>query len=227
MSLLRRALRYREEFLENQRNIKSGLLNKTLDYLGFKRIKKLSESDKETTNKFNETEINTIKYFNTINQISKEIHQLQIDQDASKNFHNIILKHFNFTKSILFVYSPIKEKFVFWQGSNINNDIKDKLSFDLKFGGIYKKIIEESSLLILPAEDNFNTFQNILNDSDIDFQLFIPFIFSGRVIGIFLGLKLDNNIPNKTLIDSLEIIGRLNGSLLYNIYLQSDEIDKN
>jgi len=74
----------------------------------------------------------------------------------------------------------------------------------------------------LPNNPYFENIEKLLSSNDknnSDFQLWVPFIFSARIIGILLSLQLyDRSTPTADLIESLEIIGRLNGALLYNLF---------
>ena len=164
------------------------------------------------------------KYYDIINNISKDMSTLILDDFAYKKFNSIISDNFNFSKSALLIYNPPKQKFIYWHSKNLKEETVDKLSFDLNYNNIYKAMAKEKSYLIKKTDKNYNPIEQILSNQDVeetDFQLWIPFIFSSRIIGVFLGLKLENNeIPSTNLVEALEIIGRLNGPLLYNLFQQ-------
>ena len=224
MGLLRKALIYREKYLKEHGLLQgSGLLSKTLKYLGFKKSKK-------SINLNNDNEItDNLKYYNILNYLSKDMLKISFGKNSKKELNDIISKHYNFKKNIFFIYSPIKQKFTYWTGKNIIDKSTEELSFDLKFGNIFKKIIKNNSLLITRKDKDFSILSDILSVKDRDdcsFLLFVPFIFFGHIIGIFTGLKMsDNSTPDNNLINSLELLGRFNGALLYNIY-QQENIDK-
>jgi hypothetical protein len=190
------------------------------DFVESASTENISKNDKISINIINDEE----NYYDIINNISKDMSTLILDQSAYKKFNSIISDHFKFSKSALFIYFPPKQKFIYWYGKNIDNESKDKLSFDLLYNNIYVNLAKEKSFLIEKNNKLFDNLNNILSTEDLlnsDFQLWIPFIFSARIIGVFLGLKLDDNsIPTKELINAVEIIGRLNGPLLYNLYQQ-------
>lgn len=161
-------------------------------------------------------------YLEILSVVSKEMSALEIDLDSYDNFLSIISKEFGFSKSALLIFSPPVKKFVFLRSQNLDEQSEQKLSFDLEFSNIYKTLAKEKSYLILPENNNFDIIANMLSEndkSDTEFQLYIPFIFSARIIGVFLGLKtVSGNIPDSERIKSLEILGRFNGPLLYNLF---------
>ena len=139
MSLLEKAFRYRQKFL-NAHSIGSckGLLNRAFEYLRSKIGKKKSPFDIKKANDISLTQenktftktnepINTIDilseqsaidqesiYHQTIIDISKEMSTFSIDKKAYIKFNNIIAQNFNFTKNALLIYSPHENKFIFW-----------------------------------------------------------------------------------------------------------------
>jgi len=161
-------------------------------------------------------------YLEILNVASKETSALEIDSNSYDNFLSIISKEFGFSKSALLIFSPPVKKFILLRSQSLDEHSEQKLSFDLEFSNIYKTLAKEKSYLILPENTNFSIINDLLsvNDkSDAEFQLYIPFIFSARIIGVFLGLKMDSgNIPDSDCIKSLEIFGRFNGPLLYNLF---------
>ncbi|HQJ05739.1 MAG TPA: hypothetical protein PLI57_05115, partial [Spirochaetota bacterium] len=163
-----------------------------------------------------------VDYLEILNAASKETATLEIDSDSYDNFLSIISEKFGFSKSALLIFSPPVKKFVFLSGQNIDEQSKQKLSFDLEFNNIYKTLAKEKSYLILPEHNNFDIINDLLSDndkSDSEFQLYAPFIFSARIIGVFLGFKMiSDNIPDSECIKSLAIFGRFNGPLLYNLF---------
>ena len=253
MSLLEKAFRYRQKFL-NAHSIGSckGLLNRAFEYLRSKIGKKKSPFDIKKANDISLTQenktftktnepINTIDilseqsaidqesiYHQTIIDISKEMSTFSIDKKAYIKFNNIIAQNFNFTKNALLIYSPHENKFIFWDGTNIDQESTKKLSIDLEYKDIYKRMVKENYFIIHKDDKNFLNLEEIISKNDFndtDFQLYIPFIFSDHVVGIFLGLKMKNSeIPNKKLINSMEIIGKLNGALLYSIFQRENMI---
>jgi hypothetical protein len=227
MGLLKKALKYREEYLKKLTG--GSLLNRTLEYLGFRKQSGFDERDSEYLKQLAEKSMlfeKPLKYYDIINNISIEAAKINLNKNACKKFTDLIIKNYNFSKAIMFIFSPRKNKFSYWSGKNIKENSLDKISFDLKFCNIYKKIVKENHYLLTQENEEFFEFGNILSDKDIeesDFELFIPFIFSGRVIGIFVGLKLANNeLPDEDMINSLEIVGRFNGALMYNIFHQEN-----
>jgi hypothetical protein len=163
-------------------------------------------------------------YFDIINNISKDMSTLIVDDIAYKKFNEIISNNFNFIKSALLIYFPPKQKFILWHGKNIDEETASKLSFDLEFNNIYRNLSKEKSYLIKKENDEFMNFSSLFSQYDFNesnFLVWIPFIFSARIIGIFLGMKLnEHKYPSNEMIGSMEIIGRLNGPLLYNLYQQ-------
>lgn len=160
-------------------------------------------------------------YYNLINKVSKELAKLVISVDSYKDFLQIISNNFNISKCALLIFSPKQQKFVCWHVKDLDSESFEKLTFDLNFSTIYKNIAKEKSYLILSNNSEFENIGELLSRYDknnSDFQLWVPFIFSARIIGILLLLQMyDRNIPSLDFMEALEIIGRLNGSLLYNL----------
>lgn len=242
MSLLVKALKYREKYLK-EHIIGSclGLLKKVLLYINYKKnshkletpikkdkitntnveIKKIKTPDKNKPNKPSD-------YSDIIDHISNELSQLSAS--TTLTYESIIKKissNFHFIKSALLTYSPLKDKFIFKSGINIDKETESKLSFDIKFNDIFKKMIKDNSYVLYPDNLFYYNLKSIYSKNDfenIDFQLFIPFIFLGHVVGIFIGLKLEEKINlTKEIITSLEKIGLLNGNLLYKIIQNNNE----
>ncbi|HOJ64683.1 MAG TPA: hypothetical protein PLE45_09715 [Spirochaetota bacterium] len=161
-------------------------------------------------------------YYNILKKVSKDFATLVINTESYKDFLKIISDNFNISKSALLIYSPQQQRFICWHSKNIDSESVNKLNFDLNFGNIYKNIAKEKAYLILPNNPYFENIEKLLSSNDknnSDFQLWVPFIFSARIIGILLSLQLyDRSTPTADLIESLEIIGRLNGALLYNLF---------
>ncbi len=246
MSLLVRALKYRERFLkEHIFGSCLGLLKKVLMYVKLKKNKRKldtptitdKKSDKEiktdlkikvekTPNK-NKSAI-TLDYSDIVDHISGEISQFSASNNLTfDNINNIISKNFQFIKSALLTYSPLKDKFILKSSINLNDQTRSKLTFDIKYNDIFKRMIKDNSYILYPDNLLFYNLKDIYSKKDfenIDFQLFIPFIFLGHVVGIFIGLKLDENISlTKETISGLEKIGILNGNLLYKIIQSNNE----
>ncbi|MBN2544558.1 MAG: hypothetical protein JXB50_02095 [Spirochaetes bacterium] len=162
-------------------------------------------------------------YFDVLNNIADELSQISLKNNPSKRLIKTISNNFRFKKDILLIYNFDKEKFIYWQGNNIDFETINKMKFDLKFNNIYNEIVE-NKFLYINKNENRDVFSELLSNEDnkhSDFLLFIPFTFSGHIIGIYSVLKLYNNSqPEDDLIQALMTVGRLNGSLLYNIYQQ-------
>lgn len=238
MSLLKKALEYRKDFLKKSNSIKINpnlsLLKKALSYLqsevNIENNESIIDSDyqkKEDSNslileldKENNTENNN-KYFDLINKVADELSALSIERDTGDTFFSILKNNFYFEKAIILLYSLEKEKFVYWRGSNISEETKNKIAFDLEYRGIYKQLVINKSLL-LTKEKNLDIFSELLSSDDINLSDFIflsPFVFSGHVIGILVLLSLSNDfVLSQDYCEAIRIIGRLNGALLYNIY---------
>jgi hypothetical protein len=242
MSLLVKALKYREKYLK-EHIIGSclGLLKKVLLYVNHKKnksnlkipvkkekivntnleAKKIKAQDKNKQSVI-------IDFSDTIDQVSKELSQLSASSRLSyENLLNIISSNFHFIKSALLTYSPIKDKFIYKNGKNIDNETERKLSFDIKYNDIFKRMIKDNSYVLYPDNLLFYNLKEIYSKKDyenIDFQAFIPFIFLGHVVGIFIGLKLEEKMNlTKEIVASLEKIGLLNGNLLYKIIQNNNE----
>lgn len=187
------------------------------------KIELIDEDDK--LNKFS-------NYFDVLNKIADELSSVSLKNDPSERLIRILSNNFKFKKDILLIYNFDEEKFVYWRGNNISTGTFQKMKFDLKYKNIYEEIIE-NKFLYLKKSDDQEIFSDLLSDEEIrnsDFLLFIPFTFSGHIIGIYTVLKLfDNRQPEDDLIQALITVGRLNGSLLYNIYQQEKlkKINKN
>lgn len=248
MSFLEKALAYRQQYLQTHPGSSVGLLKKALKYLELKdegvidskedielnidlgpdvdtSIKEETHLEKSDIEEVVKVEDKTFEYFEIIDKIANEVSTLPLTEDAHIKLNDIIANNFNLTKSALLIYSPEDQKFIYWSGTNISEDSAKKLSFDLEYNEIYKYMIKEKYYLIQKDDINFLKAENILSSDDVktsNFQLYIPFVFSGHVIGIYLILDTyDNSVPDEALITSLEIIGRLNGPLLYNIFQQT------
>lgn len=213
-----------EEVIENLEQLEEIESNNNI----IENIKKENINEVTKNKFFDEEYISSDKYFkkkyfyNILNKISKNFATLVVNSESYKDFLKIIVDNFNISKSALLIYSPQKQKFVCWYSQNIDRESIEKLNFDLEFGNIYKNIAKEKSYFILPNSHNFQNLESLLSANDknnSDFQLWVPFIFSARIIGILLSLQLyDRNIPEPEFIEALEIIGRLNGPLLYNLF---------
>ena len=202
---------------DEQPNIESDEMSDSND-----QIEKSTDKSKEE--KFSILNEIVENYYDKINNISKEMSVLILDNETYNKFNSIISSNFNFTKSALLVYSPPDQKFILRSSNGLDHSTCQTLNIDLTFNNIYKTMAKEKFLFIKNEPDSLSSLDKIISQKDIDesnFQLWIPFIFSGRIIGVFLGLKLETNrMPSNFLIEALGIIGRLNGPLLYNIYQQ-------
>ncbi|MCG8568919.1 MAG: hypothetical protein MJB14_02150 [Spirochaetes bacterium] len=243
MGLLLKALKYRDNFVKKPK----GLLQKALAYLESKNAAVLPPtSSRELISEVErqvEKEALTIQaipkkdivtspveyqpedyYINLLNQLSKELSTFVIDEQAYSQFNSILSRYFKLAKTAILVYSPLKNQFVYWNGINIDKETTNKLEISLDFSNIFKTISKEKSYFVRNTDSEFEYIKNILSEKDYqetDFQLWVPFIFSARIIGIFLILKkADQSIPDQQMIHYLEMLCRLNGPLLYNLYQQ-------
>jgi hypothetical protein len=232
MSLLVKALRYRKKFLkEHKIGSCMGLLKRVILYL--KSINKKNnffetfvESQKIETSQKNQ--LSPANYSKIVELTNSELSKLPQDNISSfEKINKIISKNFNITKSALLIFSPNNNKFLFKCGINLDNETKSKLSFDIKYNNIFKRMIKSKSYIIYPDSILFKNSNDIISDKDLnesDFQLFVPYIFSDHVIGVFLGLKLESDISLVIeLITSLEKVCKSNGDLLYNLIQNTNE----
>ncbi len=213
MSLLIRALRYREKYLKNH-IIGSclGLFKRVISYLNSK----------------NKKSIKTLNYLEITEKTLKELLDLPLDQHSSyQKLNNIISDNFNFIKSALLIFSPEKNKFTIISSTNLDDQTKSKLSFDIEYNNIFKKMIKDKSYVLYPDNKVFKKSEDIFSNNDLndsDFQMFVPFIFSGHVVGIFLGLKLNSNYYlNNELITNIKKVCNATGNLLYNLIQNNNE----
>lgn len=232
MGLLIKALRYREKFLNDHKiGFSIGLLKRVILYLKSKNKKSnyikssIEMGKKDITD--NSTTI-TSKYSKIIDLINNDLQKLQLDQNSSfEKINKIISNNFNFIKSALLIFSTVKNKFLFKCGINLDDHTKSKLSFDIKYNNIFKRMIKSKSYIINPDSNFFKHSLDIISEKDLnesDFQLFVPYIYSGHVIGIFLGLKLESgNSIDRELITNLENACKSNGELLYNLIQNNNE----
>ena len=229
MSLLVKALRYREKFLkEHKLGSCMGLLKRVILYLKSLNKKNNFNETYSVAEKLEETETIPSKYSKIIDSVNEKLSQLSRDKNSSyEKLNNIISDKFHFTKSALLIFSPEKNKFLFKCGINLDNQTKSKLSFDIKYNNIFKRMIKSKSYIIYPDSILFKHSIEIISENDLkdsDFQLFVPYIFSEHVIGVFFGLKLESNTNlNIELITSLEKVCKSNGELLYNLIQKSNE----
>lgn len=246
MSLLVKALKYRERYLkEHLVGSCLGLLKKVLLYINHKKNKNILETPQRKDEVINDKlEIKKAKspdkkrniktldkttiYSDIIDHISNELSQ---QSDSSTLSYNSLIKtissNFHFTKCALLTYSPLKDKFIFKSGINIDKETESKLSFDIKFNDIFKRMIKDNSYILYPDNLLYYNLKPLFSKKDfkdINFQVFIPFIFLGHVVGIFAGLKLSEKTNlDKEIISSLEKIGLLNGNLLYKLIQTNNE----
>ena len=231
MSFYRKALKYREQLLtgEYSENSKAGLLNRAITHLRKHNVKNLI--DKKTSIFFpkrdtlSEIKIEKdSKIFRLFNNLSNEISTISLKKNGHIKFLEIISDYFNFDKSALLIFSHESQEFVYWHGINIDQESKDKLSLNLEYNDVYKRMVKKEHLINYSNAPKSLRIDKLLSSKDnneSNFQFFVPFIFSGYVIGIFLGLKMNKEKkPSKELIKSMQIIGKLNGALLYNILQQ-------
>jgi hypothetical protein len=168
------------------------------------------------------------QYYTLINEISMSLSSLLLNTRAYRKFTGIIASSFQFTKCALLVFSPPEQKFIHWDSINLDSTSKTMLQFDLNFNDVYKRLTREKSFCINKNDEVFNSFRSVLSSNDFDesgFQLWVPLVFSARIIGVFVGLQReDGSLPSRELQNAMEIIGRLNGPLLYNI-LQKQQME--
>ena len=230
MGLLEKCIAYRERFLkEHQIGAVPGLLKRTLLFITPKNdtLDKTPEI-KEDYRESNRTATAILpkiqvreekKYYKTIFDISNDLSNLVVSEDSFEDFNRIIAVNFNFSKNALLIYSPEEQKFVFCAGRGLNDDSQKRLTLEIEYKDIYRRMVKDSFILSTPEE--YDELLSNKDQNDSDFKLFTPFIFSGHVIGIFLGFKLTTNEqPDNEMIDALKLICRLNGALLYNIFQQ-------
>lgn len=233
MSLLIKALKYRKKFLK-EHIIGSclGLFKKVISYLNSKNKKniltKTSAKSRISDAVNNKIPIHVPNYSEIIEKTLNELSELPLEQYSSyKRLNKIISDNFNFIKSAILIFSPEKNKFIFISGINLDDVTKLRLSFDINYKNIFKKMIKDKSFILYPDNNIYKSSNDIFSENDIndsDFQLFVPFIFSGHVIGIFLGLKLKLNINlNNKLITGLKKVCNSSGSLLYNLIQNNNE----
>jgi hypothetical protein len=201
-------------------NNKLGLLKRALIYLDSKKTGKIMPLGGNSDLFLGK---NTSKYYNIINAISVNLSCLALEKDAYVKFNEIITENLDISKNALLIYSPVKRKYIYWNGNNINDESIGKLEIELDYE-IYKSFAENNHYIIHPDNENFKNFSSFLSNEDLhdsDFLMMIPFVFSKRLIGILLVLKINNiKAPDEELINCLKIIGNLNGALLYNLYQQ-------
>ena len=162
--------------------------------------------------------------YKKLNELSKDISKLIFDDNAKYNFCELLSTKMGFDKSAIVVFDHTTEEFIFWTGYNISIASQNKLKFNLKYNDIYKNVSENRHYLIKKGDIGFDEINLILDEEEIkeiDFQLWVPFIFSTRIIAMFVGFKtVSNEIENKEFIEILELFCRLTGALVYNFYQQ-------
>ena len=205
-----------------------GLLKRVILYLkSINKKNNLNETHLEAE-KSEKSEMISSNYFKIIDSINNELSKLSSNNNSSyEKLNSIISDYFYFDKSALLIFSPEKNRFLFKCGINLDDQTKSKLSFDIKYNNILKRMIKSRSYIIYPDSILFKHSIDIISENDLndsDFQLFVPYIFSEHVIGVFFGLKLKpNNNLNIELITSLESVCKSNGGLLYNLIQKSNE----
>ena len=231
MSLLIKSLKYRKKFLkEHKIGSCLGLLKRVILYLKSKNKNDnfIETYIEQTTKSTDKSSIISIDYSKIVDLTTNELKKIPLISNSSfEKINKIISDNFHFIKSALLIFLPIKNKFLFKCGINLDDQTKSKLSFDIKYKNIFKRMIKSKSYIIYPDSILFKQSIDIISENDLknsDFQLFVPYIFSEHVIGIFLGLKLESNINFDTkLITSIEQVCKTNGELLYNLIQNCNE----
>lgn len=231
MSLLEKCIAYRERFLkEHQIGGTPGLLKRTLLFITPKNdtLDITPEITRENYRGADKTATAILpkaqpeeekKYYKTIFDISNDLSNLVVSEDSFADFNRIIADNFYFSKNALLIYSPEEQKFIYCAGRGLDWESQKELRLDIEYKDIYRRMVKEGFILTDTEEYNDLLSEDDRNESN--FKLFTPFIFSGHVIGIFLGFKLiTDEHPDNELIDALKLICRLNGALLYNIFQQ-------
>jgi len=153
-------------------------------------------------------------------KIADELSKLNLKNDSYNEFNKILSDNFNFKKNAILAYSPEDNLFVVKAANGLDDESLQKLKFDIDYKNIYKEVVKKSYLVII-EKDTINGFTEIFSRKDLsgsDFMLIMPFILSNRVIGFFIGLELmEDNDLSVELINTIEIICKQNGALLYNI----------
>lgn len=235
MSLLKKALLFREENLKlNEEKISPtlGLLKRALQYLEGEKVVKEDKNEALIANVL-PFEINHEKqieekedkyfYFDLIEKIADEISKIPLKNNPKEEFFKVLKLNFFLNKAFILLYSVQSEKFIFWEGSNIDDITKEKFQLDLQSYNIFKQLVEKKSLLLL-KEKNREIFNSLLSNKDFeesDFIFLAPFVFSSYIVGILVVLSLnERKIINRELMELIKIVCRLNGSLIYHLYQQ-------
>ncbi len=174
-----------------------------------------SSSDEDTPKQYDD-------YLAVLDDISAQTAAISIDENMFDNFLACVADRFEIDKCGLLLFDPDDGQFKCMAKIDYDDETEEKLSFDLNYNNIYSNLANKKSYLVHRDEPQFGGLVDIMSEKDFaeaQYQLWLPFVFSSRIIGIML---VTHSVAAVTddYIRALEVAGRLNGATLYNLYQQ-------
>ena len=161
-------------------------------------------------------------YLAVLDDISAQTAAIAIDENMFDNFLACVADRFEIDRCGLLLFDPDDGQFKCMAKIDYDDETEEKLSFDLNYNDIYSNLANKKSYLVHRDEPQFGGLADIMSEKDFaeaEYQLWLPFVFSSRIIGIML---VTHSVAAVTddYIRALEVAGRLNGATLYNLYQQ-------
>ncbi|MBP5707149.1 MAG: hypothetical protein J6W76_07670, partial [Spirochaetales bacterium] len=161
-------------------------------------------------------------YLAVLDDISAQTAAIAIDENMFDNFLACIADRFEIDQCGLLLFDPDDGQFKCLSRIGYDEETEDKLVFDLNYNDIYANLANKKSYIVHRDEPQFGGLADIMSEKDYaeaEFQLWLPFVFSSRIIGIMLVTHSMSAVTDDY-IRALEVAGRLNGATLYNLYQQ-------
>ena len=174
-----------------------------------------TSSDEGTSKQYND-------YLAVLDDISAQTASIAVDENMFDNFLACVADRFEIDRCSLQLFDPDDGLFKCMAKIGYDDETEEKLAFDLNYNGIYGNLANKKSYLVNNNEPQFGGLADIMSEQDFaetEFQLWIPFVFSSRIIGIMLVTHSASDLT-EDYIRALEVAGRLNGAMLYNLYQQ-------
>ena len=155
---------------------------------------------------------------NFIEDISIKFSMLSLNKDTSEDLFKILCQSLHIQKAALCFYNTDENSYRVWKALNLSEASIKK--FNLEFDENdekFSRLMEGYAYYSTSKIEFLKQYLSIDDFSEIEFILIVPFIFAGRLIGLFICLKTISTVLNEFDIRNLEIIGRLNGPFFYNI----------
>ncbi|MBR3731225.1 MAG: hypothetical protein IKN25_01120, partial [Spirochaetales bacterium] len=174
-----------------------------------------TSSDEGTSKQYND-------YLAVLDDISAQTASIAVDENMFDNFLACVADRFEIDRCSLQLFDPDDGLFKCMAKIGYDDETEEKLAFDLNYNGIYGNLANKKSYLVNNDEPQFGGLADIMSEQDFaetEFQLWIPFVFSSRIIGIMLVTHSASDLT-EDYIRALEVAGRLNGAMLYNLYQQ-------